>query len=193
MADLGPQQSPMDDAECVDRARDGDDRAFRVLVERYSSTVAGVAIRMLGPGDEADDVGQETFIRFHRALGEFRGDSALATYLTRIAMNLSLNALKRRRRDRQRHTRLEPAAFERLPGGDDPSLGVERSDTAARLEAALATLNPDQRAVVVLRLREGRPTREVAEVLGVPQGTVMSRLKRGLAKLREELESDEPT
>ncbi len=181
----------MDDGECVERARAGDDRAFRTLVERYSATVAGVVIRMLGPGDEADDVGQETFIRFHRALAEFRGDAALGTYLTRIAMNLSLNALKRRRRDEQRQARLAPAALERLPGQADPVGEVVRREEAARIDDALAQLGPDQRAVVVLRLRQGHSTREVAEILGVPQGTVMSRLKRALAKLRDLLETEE--
>src|SRR5436309_13416759 len=86
------------DAELIANARAGDDRAFAVLVERYERAVAATVVGMLGPGDDADDVGQETFIRFHRALGSFRGDSSLKTYLVHIAMNLSLNALKRRRR-----------------------------------------------------------------------------------------------
>src|SRR5436305_3723705 len=86
------------DAELIARARAGDDRAFATLVDRYEGAVATTVIGMLGPGDDADDVGQETFIRFHRALGSFRGESSLKTYLVHIAMNLSLNALKRRRR-----------------------------------------------------------------------------------------------
>src|ERR671921_2987337 len=86
------------DVELIDRARSGDDRAFAVLVDRYERPVAATVIGMLGPGDDADDVGQETFIRFHKALGSFRGDSSLKTYLVHIAMNLSLNALRRRRR-----------------------------------------------------------------------------------------------
>src|SRR5690242_12920636 len=89
---------PATDAELIDRARSGDDRAFGVLVDRYERAVAATVIGMLGPGDDAEDVGQETFIRFHRALGSFRGDSSLKTYLVHIAMNLSLNALQRRRR-----------------------------------------------------------------------------------------------
>src|SRR5580765_8918533 len=86
------------DAELIASAREGDDRAFGAIVERYESAVAAVALGMLGDGDDAEDVGQETFIRFHRALGSFRGESSLKTYLVHIAMNLSLNALKRRRR-----------------------------------------------------------------------------------------------
>ena len=86
------------DAELIARAREGDDRSFQTLVERYEGAVAATAIGMLGDGDDADDVGQETFIRFHRALASFRGESSLKTYLVHIAMNLSLNALRRRRR-----------------------------------------------------------------------------------------------
>ena len=84
------------DRALTDRAREGDEAAFRTLVTRYESRVAATVVGMLGPGDEADDVGQETFIRFYQALGKFRGEAALITYLTRIAMNLSLNAIKRR-------------------------------------------------------------------------------------------------
>src|SRR4029078_7253700 len=89
---------PMPDDELLIRARKGDERAFAALVERYEGAVAATAIGMLGPGGDADDVGQETFIRFHRSLDRFRGESSLKTYLVHIAMNLSLNALKRRRR-----------------------------------------------------------------------------------------------
>src|SRR4051812_20075618 len=78
------------DHELLQLARDGDERAFRELVERYEPAVASVVVGMLGAGDDADDVGQETFIRFYRALGSFRGEASLKTYLRRIAMNLSL-------------------------------------------------------------------------------------------------------
>src|SRR4029077_18480543 len=90
--------NPASDADVIALARSGDDRAFAVLVARYEGAVAATGIGMLGRGDDADDVGQETFFRFHRALGNFRGESSLKTYLVHIAMNLSLNALKRRRR-----------------------------------------------------------------------------------------------
>ena len=95
------------DDELIAAARVGDDRAFALLVDRYESVVAATVIGMLGPGDEADDVGQETFIRFHRALDAFRGESSLKTYLVHIAMNLSLNALKRQRRSLLRFVRGE--------------------------------------------------------------------------------------
>ena len=90
------------DRALIDQARAGDEAALRVLIERYEPQVAATVVGMLGPGDEADDVGQETFVRFYQSLDKFRGDAALGTYLTRIAINLSLNALERRKRQRWR-------------------------------------------------------------------------------------------
>lgn len=171
--------------ELVDGARRGDDQAFRRLVDRYERQVAATVVGMLGRGPEADDVGQETFIRFWRSLDRFRGDSSVGTYLTRIAMNLSLNALKRRQRMRSRF------AHGDLPEREDPATGagiqVERSDTARAVGDAIRTLEPPQRAVVVLRLVRGLSTDETAAALGIPAGTVMSRLSRAQSRLRRTL------
>jgi len=168
--------------ELVDRARRGDDQAFRQLVARYERQVAATVVGMLGRGPEADDVGQETFIRFWRSLDRFRGDSSAGTYLTRIAMNLSLNALKRRQRMRRWF------AHGDLPDREDPATGagiqVERSDTARAVGDAIRTLEPPQRAVVVLRLVRGLSTAETSAALGIPAGTVMSRLSRAQHQLR---------
>lgn len=173
----------VDDRALVARAALGDEQAFRTLVARHEGAVAAMVTAMLGPGDEADDAGQDTFVRFFHALPTFRGEAAVRTYLTRIAINLSLDALARRKRR---------VGWLRL-GGDEPvELADERADDGARLETnegttrvrrALATLEPAQRAVVVLRILEERSTRETAELLAIPEGTVMSRLKRALAKL----------
>lgn len=178
-----------EDAELLERARAGDQDAFRMLVERYEGAVAATVIGMLGPGGDADDVGQEVFLRFYRALDEFRGEAALKTYLTRIAINLSLNALKRRgrwlrrfvSRDRQSDQAplVEPAA--------DGERDLAARDAAALVRQGLRALGPEHRAVVVLRLIEGHSTRETAEILDLPQGTVMSRLKRATDALRETL------
>jgi RNA polymerase sigma-70 factor (ECF subfamily) len=163
-------------------ARGGDHAAFRALVLRYQSAVATTVIGMLGPGDDADDVGQETFIRFHGALDQFRGDAALGTWLRRIAMNLSLNALKRRRRINVRFVSRDqsPAPLDEPPiDGHDPEV-LERT---AVVRAAIERLSPRHRPVVVLRMLDGLSTRETAEVLELPEGTVLSRLARAMAEL----------
>jgi len=178
---------PTSERELLRRARRGDDKAFRTLVERHESVVAATVNSMLGPGDEADDVGQETFIRFYSALGEFREEAALKTYLTRIAINLSLNALKRQRRFHARYVETDLPRI--MPDADlDPAEQIESLEVRDTVRRAIDSLAPKHRAVVTLRLIDGYSTRETAEILGVPQGTVLSRLSRALKILKPRLQ-----
>ncbi len=174
------------DEELLRRARSGEALAFRVLVERYQCTVASVVISMLGTGADADDVGQETFIRFHNSLDSFRGDASLSTYLCRIAMNLSLNALKQRKRAQLRLVSRDesPTAMAEPPVEAYDAEGVERRD---KVRWAVAQLGETHRQVVVLRLLEELSTNETADALQLPPGTVMSRLARGLVELKRVL------
>ncbi|MCC7052730.1 MAG: RNA polymerase sigma factor [Gemmatimonadaceae bacterium] len=170
------------DADLVARARRGDDDAFRRLVERHQAAVARTVFGMLGAGDDADDAGQETFVRFHQALDSFRGDSSVRTYLVRIAMSVSLNALRSRTRRETRFVSDDTAiehAVDETTGAAMPD-----GDTAERIRLALDALSEEHRAVVVLRLLEERSTRETAEILEVPEGTVLSRLSRAVRQLR---------
>ncbi len=174
------------DRELIARACEGDAVAFRRIVDRYESVVAGVALGMLGPGAEAEDVGQEAFIRLYKSLRQFRGDASLKTYLTKIAMNLALTQLKRRKRARERSTTLSEADLDRKTESvEDPAYIAERRRL---VEEALGTLDAKHRAVVVLRMMEGHSTKETARALGVPEGTVLSRLARALKKLQPHLE-----
>jgi RNA polymerase sigma-70 factor (ECF subfamily) len=181
---------PVDEAALLAAARRDDESAWRALVDRHEGAVAAVVIGMLGPGDEADDVGQETFIRFFRSLESFRGESSVRTWLQRIAINLSLNALKRRKRGLRRFLDLDSA--------DEATPQLQSSDIAAHdartniemVRAAVATLPDKHRPVVVLRMIEGYSTRETAQLLGIPEGTVLSRLARAMAQLRSRLAAD---
>lgn len=184
---------PATDVELIARARSGDDRAFAALVDRYERAVASTVIGMLGPGDDADDVGQETFIRFHRALGSFRGESSLKTYLVHIAMNLSLNALKRRRKSVLRFVSRDDQSDDGDPLVDlpEPRVGpdgdVDTKELQLLVRAAVRRLGEKQRAVVVLRLFHDCSTKETADILGVPEGTVLSRLSRAMKELESML------
>ena len=171
-----------DDAALVDRARDGDDDAFRRLVERHQAAVARTVFGMLGSRDDADDVGQETFVRFHQALASFRGESSVRTYLVRIAMSTALNALRSARRRELRFVS-DDSAIDRAV---DPVAEIVATDdsTAHRTRVALDALSPEHRAVVVLRLLDERSTKETAEILQIPEGTVLSRLSRAVQQLR---------
>jgi RNA polymerase sigma-70 factor (ECF subfamily) len=175
------------DDELIARARAGDDRAFALLVDRYESAVAATVVGMLGSGEDADDVGQETFIRFHRALGAFRGESSLKTYLVHIAMNLSLNALKRRRRSLLRFVRGDESVNEIAEVRAGPDERLESREIRQRVRRAVLQLPEHHRAVVVLRMFNGYSTRETADLLGVAEGTVMSRLSRALKELEKKL------
>jgi len=195
---ISEADSALRDEILLRRAREGDERAFAAIVDRYEARVAATVIGMLGPGDEAEDVGQETFVRLFRSLERFRGDSSLGTYLTRIAMNLCLTTLRKRKRWRSRFVSVDGlpdgAEQRRLPArpgleiitGDsdeEPLRRMERAEQRERVHRALAQLNPEHRAVIVLRWMDGQSTREAAAVLGVPEGTVMSRLSRAMDRL----------
>ena len=175
------------DAELLERARRGDETAFRRLVERYEAVVAATVIGMLGRGADADDVGQETFIRFYGALDRFREESTLKTYLVRIAMNLSLNALHRRRRGLLRFVSRDDPGQSPPEPSIDPSVSPDEEERRIVVRRAIMRLSPKQRAVVVLRMLQCLSTRETAQALGVPEGTVLSRLSRAMKELESML------
>ncbi|MEQ8702541.1 MAG: RNA polymerase sigma factor [Phaeodactylibacter sp.] len=168
--------------DCILRAKSGDAQAFRSLVEQHQGQVRATVRSMLGEVAEADDVAQEVFIRLHQALPGFRGDAKLSTYLSRIAINLSLNELKRRKRKGRWLT------FTKTDGPElqveDKAAGPEQQDLKDALQRALQQIDPEFRAVVTLRLVEGYSVKETAEILDLPQGTVASRLARAQQKLR---------
>jgi RNA polymerase sigma-70 factor (ECF subfamily) len=169
------------DQDLIAAARDGDDGAFEQIVRRYEPVVAATVIGMLGHAAEAEDVGQETFIRLYRSLDQFRGEASLKTYITRIAMNLSLNEIKRRKRTRERISGTPVEEFHNLEArGERPDQG----DTREMVRRAIAKLDDKFRAVIVLRLIDGYSTDETAKILDVPLGTVLSRLARAQEKLK---------
>jgi RNA polymerase sigma-70 factor, ECF subfamily len=182
---MTPRADP-DDSELIERSREGDHLAFREIVERYEGRVAATIIGMLGRGAEAEDAGQETFIRLYQSLGNFRGEASLGTYVTRIAMNQALKTLKRRQtwrarffsRDDEQEPSVEPLV-------EQP--GLEEAEKERLIHRVLMELTVEYRAVIVLRMLEERSTREVAEILDIPEGTVMSRLKRGLDRMERRL------
>ncbi len=168
------------DEELVENSRRGDLAAFKELVIRHEGKVAGVVRSMLGSTPEAEDVGQEVFIRFYESLGKFRGDSAVSTYLTRIAINLSLNEIKRRKR--------RFSIFTKEEDGSHKGTIDDRMDMNEMISYEFNQLVPEFRAVATLRLIEGYSTEETATILGIPLGTVLSRLARAQKKLRTGLE-----
>lgn len=166
------------DVELVEAVRSGDNIAFKEIVLEYERMIARVTNGMLGNKADAEEVGQETFIRFYRSIDQYKGDSSLGTYLTRIAINLSLNEIKRRKK-RNLISIEDQASI--LKSTDDHTKKLE---TAELVNMALSKLEPDFKSVVVLRLIQGYSTRETAKILDLPLGTVLSRLARAQKKLR---------
>ena len=171
------------DIELIALSKKGNMLAFRQLVERHQTQVRSTVVGMLGDTPEAKDVSQEVFIRFFRTLEKFREESALSTYLVRIAINLCLNELKKRKRKNTWLGSLknDSPAFELADESEDPS----RADMKDLLRKALKTLDPEFRTVVVLRLVDGYSVKETAEILNLPEGTVASRLARAQKKLKD--------
>ena len=177
------KQHTVSDEVLIQDARKGDMDAFKRLVIKYEQQVAATVIGMLGQGPVAEEVGQDVFIRFYRSLNQFQGKSTLGTYLTRIAINLSLNALKKRKRNQKLglSNPLESGSWEPTDGKEQE----KRRDINEWVQFALQKLRPEFRSVVVLRLIDGYSTEETAKLLNIPTGTVLSRLARGQKKMRE--------
>jgi len=167
-----------EDKALVEAVKSGDNRAFRQIVLKYEKLIAGVVKGMIG-NDGADDVGQETFIRFYRSIGQYKGEAGLGTYLVRIAVNLTLNEIKKR--NRKQWFSLDDRLKEKPEAEDE----YGRMESSELINKALTKLDPDFRSVVVLRIMQGYSTKETAEILQIPLGTVLSRLARGQEKLRE--------
>lgn len=155
---------------------------FGILVDRYQQMVATLIMNMVHQKDIAEDIGQEVFIRLYKSLDKFKGKSKLSTYIGRIAINLSLNEIKRQKRK-------DTSDIEDSYYLEDENVSQKRSDLESKevLEMAMSKLIPEYRAVITLRLIEGYSTRETAEILEVPEGTVLSRMARAQKKLKEEV------
>lgn len=152
----------------------------------YQHRVFGVALRMLGNRAEAEEVAQEAFVRAHRALGDFRGDAKLSTWLYAITSRLCLNRLASGERRLTSHG--EDALLRLSDASPRPDVALERRELETALGRAIAELPEDRRIVVVLRDIEGLAYEEIAQVLELTLGTVRSRLHRARADLKEKLE-----
>ena len=169
------------DSGVVERARAGDHRAFRSLVSHYDQGLRALAYRLLGDAGQMDDVLQDVYVKAYRALASFRGDAGVGTWLYRITYNACMDHLQRTRRLDQLPL---DALSERASPEQDPG---DRAVARGSLAVAVAALSPEQRAVVMLVDAEGFDHAAAAQVLGVAEGTVHSRLFRAHAVLRAHL------
>jgi RNA polymerase sigma-70 factor (ECF subfamily) len=175
------------DAELLAAHVAGDPGAFGILVGRHRDRLWAVALRTTGDPEEASDALQDAFISAFRRAEQFRGDSAVTTWLHRIVVNASLDRLRRKA---VRHTSPLPDDDSNLPGAvvADPLDAMDRRETQLVVTAALAELPEEQREAILLVDVEGWSVDEAAAILGCPTGTVKSRCFRGRAKLAKSLD-----
>lgn len=188
-----PSDQP-DDRALIQRCQAGESAAFDEVVLRHQRQVFAVALRMLGNEEEAKDVAQDAFVRAYRAIGNFRGDAKLSTWLVGITMNLCRN----RRRWWARRKRWIVASLDESVGeGDERTLAQQVADPAPTpaveaatreqtqfLLEALAALDEADREVVVLRDVQGLSYEEIAQALRCQLGTIKSRLNRARLRLK---------
>lgn len=186
----------------VTRLRERDEDAFNEVVRTYGDRVFNLVLRMLGNRAEAEDVAQEVFVTVFKSIETFRGESRFGTWLLRIAANHSKNRIKYLARRAADGDATDDVADVRSAGGDagqplrghieGPDALYEAAELGGRLERAIATLDEDQRLLVVLRDVEELSYDEIVEVTGWPEGTIKSRLHRARLALKEAIgERDE--
>jgi len=179
----------LEDERLVALSQGGSEEAYAVLVERYSDYVFTIAARILGDDEDAYDAAQEAFVRAYRAIGRFRGDAKFSSWLYRIATNRALTHLKRRRKrapavDIDAGPHIE-SAIDVEPTRTRPDQLVVDAEFRDHVRAAVAQLPDQYRTVITLFYLEQRSYREVADVLGLPMGTLKTHLHRGRAMLRK--------
>lgn len=187
------------DAELVERWQAGDATAFEALVRRHERRVYRLLLRMLGTREEAEDAAQEAFLSLHRHGHRFRREARFSTFVYRVAANAALN---RRRSLGRARTREKELALRQATGADlpstprDPEGAARGAEVQHHVQEALLELPQDLRMAVVLYDIEGQSYRDIADALGIPEGTVKSRIHRARSALRDLLRdfvrSDEP-
>jgi len=194
----GPPDDHGDEHDIVRSVLAGDRDAFRALVDRESAAVVRACYRVLGDMHEAEDVAQEAFVTAYRSLASWRGDGAFGAWLTRIAVRLAIRQLARRRAvgwvrpldpSGDGTTRADdPVATLAAGPRTQPEVVAIRAERASAARRAVANLDEPYREVVALRFFGERSLEEIAELTGRPLGTVKTHLRRGLLRLRSDVD-----
>jgi RNA polymerase sigma-70 factor, ECF subfamily len=178
-----------EDQPLIEACRAGNSQAFGELVRRYQDRLYPTALRLTGCAEDALDLLQDAFLRAYEKLDRFYGESKFSTWLYRITVNLALSGRRRRKTvfrlsEIRREESIDPPDD---PEQSDPTLPVERAERDGLIQEALNSLAPDHRAVLLLKEFDGLRYEEIAAILGVPVGTVRSRLHRARCDLRDRL------
>lgn len=184
----------LSDHQVIEKVKAGDEAAFGEIISRYKNPITNFLYRFLNDYEEAVDLAQETFVRVYFALDRYHTNYAFSTYIYRIASNLAISELRKRRRrsilsltglfqsDEEGTAEFQPPDSRPLPDHD-----LVESEQSRVIAKAIATLPPKYRIPIILRDVEGRSYEEVAELMQLGLGTTKSRISRGRGLLREKL------
>jgi len=179
----------LDDHTLIRLVLEGNTSAFDVIVRRYNTKVYSLAYRLLNSVEDAEDVAQDTFSQAFKGLGSFRGTSKFYTWLFRITYNLAISQRRKRKPALSLNSQTDSQGEITLPSDDvSPMKNMEDEEGKTLMDKALGLLSLDHRAGLVLKEIEGFSYEEIALSLGVPVGTVRSRLHRARLELRAILE-----
>ncbi len=201
-----PHTPPRDDETLVAKTLSGDREAYRLLVERYQNRLLTMVTDILKSREDAEDVVQESFVKAFLSLRNFKGQSSFYTWLYRIAYNMAIDVRRRSGRRGGNHveykegvgvnrvatadgdtTRAIAGAAEHMQNVEGPHAALVRKEAGQRLQQVLGELSEEHRAVIMLREVDGLNYDEIAHAVGVPRGTVMSRLHYARKALQKAL------
>ncbi|MBN8550364.1 MAG: sigma-70 family RNA polymerase sigma factor [Deltaproteobacteria bacterium] len=185
------------DAELVAKASAGDKESYRVLVEKYQQRVFAIAFDVVRSREDAEDIAQESFVKAYLSLPEFKGESSFYTWLYRIAYNMAIDFRRRTVRrggapvefDETRADVVAEASGSVQNRFGSPQELMLRKEESQQIQKVLTEISPEHRAVITLREIEGLSYEEIADVVGVSKGTVMSRLHYARKHLQQGLQA----
>ncbi|MCX6139193.1 MAG: sigma-70 family RNA polymerase sigma factor [Ignavibacteriales bacterium] len=178
----------LNDLELIQKFKKGDEQAFNQLVSRYQEKVYWVVRRLLPDHDEADDVVQSVFIKMYSSLSSFKGDSSLFTWLYRIATNLALNEIRRKKL--KRTFSIDDSVLQHADPEDLPSAQLEKKELTERIRTAMERLPEKQKKVFVLRYYEEMPYEQIAKILKTSVGGLKANYFHAIRKIGEYLKHE---
>jgi RNA polymerase sigma-70 factor (ECF subfamily) len=191
-----PELAARTDQEIVALARGGEEAAYRELVRRYERPLFSLLYRMVRDRELAEDLAQETFVKALNAIESYRPEFKFSSWIFKIANNAAIDHLRRRELDTlslegsphaETPEAVEATALQIGDRQESPLEEVEARELGGEIEAAIARLRPEYRSCILLRHVEGRAYEEIAEILGLPLGTVKTYIHRARNELRREL------
>lgn len=185
------EPKPLVEIEVVERARAGDEEAWRELVEATHREVYSLCLRILRDPDDAAEATQDAYVKAWRGLGGFRGEAQFRTWLYRVAANAALSKHRSRKRRRERETRIDDDQLVQVAGADSTEAQAGARIDLARLERAVAGLPEHYRTAVVLRDVYGMTIEEIAAQMRISETAAKVRIHRARKRLKQEVLGDE--